>query len=88
MSTVEEINARSVKYERDDALALLDGMSELYVAKGKKVVHFNLKKERPDDDEIASLILGRSGTLRAPVLRIGRKLIVGFNEEAIGLVLK
>ena len=86
METVEEINARKVKYERDDALGLLDGMKELYVAKGKKIVHFDLKKDCPED-EIADLILGRSGTLRAPVLRVGKKLIVGFNEEALQQVL-
>tara|TARA_R110002072_G_scaffold233795_2_gene391437 strand:- start:42205 stop:42393 length:189 start_codon:yes stop_codon:yes gene_type:complete len=62
-------------------------MKELYVARGKKLVHFDLKKAY-DEDEIAGLILGRSGTLRAPVLRVGKKLIVGFNEEALGQVLK
>ncbi|NQV26130.1 MAG: hypothetical protein HQ518_17360 [Rhodopirellula sp.] len=62
-------------------------MNDLYVARGRKVVHFDLKKGY-DADEIAELILGRSGTLRAPVLRVGKKLIVGFNEEAIGEVLK
>ena len=62
-------------------------MNELYVGRGKKLVHFDLKKDY-DEDEIAGLILGRSGTLRAPVLRVGKKLIVGFNEEALGEVLK
>jgi len=62
-------------------------MRELYVARGKKLVHFDLKKDY-DEDEVAGLILGRSGTLRAPVLRVGKKLIVGFNVEALGQVLK
>jgi len=62
-------------------------MKELYVGKGKKLVHVNLKNDY-DEDEVAGMILGRSGTLRAPVLRVGRKLIVGFNEEALGEVLK
>lgn len=62
-------------------------MNDLYVGKGKKLLHFNLKKERPSDDELAGLMLGRAGTLRAPVLRIGKKLIVGFNEEALQKVL-
>lgn len=84
---MEEVNARKEKLERDDALALLKGMTELYVAKGRKVVHFNLKKDRPDDDSIADLILGRSGTLRAPVVRVGKKLIVGFNEDVLQNIL-
>lgn len=62
-------------------------MQELYVGRGRKLVHFDLKKDY-DEDEVAGLILGRSGTLRAPVLRVGKKLIVGFNEEALVVVLK
>ena len=57
------------------------------MGRGRKLVHFDLKKVY-DEDEVAGLILGRSGTLRAPVLRVGKKLIVGFNEEALAVVLK
>ena len=35
-----------------------------------------------DDDEIAALILGRAGTLRAPAFLTDRVLMVGFSEEA------
>ena len=28
-------------------------MNELYVGKGKKLLHFNLQKDRPGDDELA-----------------------------------
>jgi arsenate reductase-like glutaredoxin family protein len=66
------------------ALALLDGVTDLYVAKGKKTLHFDLVKERPSDDEILALILGRSGTLRAPALRTGSRFVVGFNPDILG----
>ena len=65
----------------DDALSLLDGVNELYVAKGKKVTHLNLKKERPQDEELLKLMLGPTGNLRAPTLRKGKTLVIGFNEE-------
>jgi arsenate reductase-like glutaredoxin family protein len=65
----------------DDALALLKGIDELSVAKGKKVVHVNLKKNRPEDDELVKLMLGPTGNLRAPTLRKGKTLVVGFNNE-------
>lgn len=55
--------------------------NDLYVAKGKKVVHLNLKKVPASDEEILKLILGPSGNLRAPTLRTGKKLVVGFNQE-------
>lgn len=51
------------------------------MAKGKKVVHFNMKKDPPDDDALAKHLLGPTGNLRAPTLRVGKKLIVGFNQE-------
>ena len=66
---------------------MLDGVSDLYVAKGKRVVHFDLKNERPSDDELLGVMLGRSGKLRAPALRAGNKLVVGFNSELLGSTL-
>jgi len=73
--------------EGEAALALLDGVSDLYVAKGKKVVHFDLETERPEDDELLALLLGRSGKLRAPAIRKGRRFVVGFNADVLGATL-
>jgi len=61
----------------------LVGITDLYVAKGKKTVHFDLANARPSDDEILSLILGRSGTLRAPAIRKGSVFVVGFNPDIL-----
>lgn len=69
--------------EGSDALKVLAGANELFVAKGRKTVHFDLKKDRPADDELLSLMLGRSGKLRAPTLRVGKKVVVGFNAELL-----
>jgi arsenate reductase-like glutaredoxin family protein len=66
---------------RDDALALLKGIDDIYAARGKKVVHANLKTNRPDDDELVKLMLGPTGNLRAPTLQQGKTLVVGFNNE-------
>ena len=56
-------------------------MDEVYVAKGKKIVHLDLKREKPARAELLGLLLGPTGNLRAPTLRKGRKLIVGFDED-------
>lgn len=67
------------------ALAMLKGVKDLYVAKGKKTLHFKLgAQDRPSDDEILALILGRSGTLRAPAIRTGSRMVVGFNPDILG----
>ncbi len=41
-----------------------------------------MKKDAPDDETLAGLVLGPTGNLRAPTLRTGTTLFVGFSEEA------
>jgi arsenate reductase-like glutaredoxin family protein len=57
------------------------GIKDLYVAKGKRIVHFDLRQESPDDEELTKLLLGPTGNLRAPTVRKGQTLVVGFNSE-------
>ncbi len=61
--------------------------SQVYVAKGKKVVHLDLKRDQPSDDQLLALLLGPSGNLRAPTMRTGKVLLVGFEPEAFGKLL-
>lgn len=71
-----------------EALTLLDGVNDLYVAKGKKTLHVDLSAERPSDDELLGLLLGRSGKLRAPTMRSGARLIVGYNSDMLRTLLE
>ena len=50
------------------------------VAKGKKVTEFKVKGEPAD--EVVDAMLGPTGNMRAPTLRSGSTLLVGYNEEA------
>ena len=50
------------------------------MAKGKKVVHLDLRKDKPAKSELLDLLLGPTGNLRAPTVRKGRTLLVGFDE--------
>ena len=76
------MDARKERYGGDDAIKLLKGMSKMIVAKGKKTTEVNLKKDRPDDDELTALMLGPTGNLRAPTMLVGKTVLVGFNEDA------
>ncbi len=71
-----------------EAADLLKGADELYVAKGKKVLHFDLKKGAPNIEELQALMLGPTGNLRAPTVRKGKTLIVGFDAATYGQVFK
>jgi arsenate reductase-like glutaredoxin family protein len=70
-----------------NARALLEGAHELIAAKGKKVERINLRKALPDKATVARLMIGPSGNLRAPTLRVGRKVLVGFDEDSYRKVL-
>jgi len=75
-------DAKKDRRGRAEALALAKTVGTVVVVKGKKVVTFDMKKHPPDDDTLAAHLLGPTGNLRAPALRRGDALYVGFNEEA------
>ena len=80
ITVATQADAKKATIKGDAALALLDDIDEIYSAKGKKVIHVDLRKERPDKAGLRDLLLGPTGNLRAPTLRKGRTLIVGFDE--------
>lgn len=75
------MDARKDTIQRQQALELVRDVDEIYSAKGKNVVHLNLKRDKPDTETLVKLLIGPTGNLRAPTLRKGRTLIVGFNEQ-------
>ncbi len=88
VTVAETVNATKVRYTQADALALLDGIDTLIATKGKKVETFDLKKDRPDDETLLACLMGPTGNLRAPTVRVGRTLIVGFNEDIYAQIMK
>ena len=65
------------------ALRVLEGIEHLHVAKGSKVLRFALSHDRPANDALLGMLLGRSGKLRAPTIRTGTTLLVGYNLELL-----
>ena len=72
-------DANKERLGQDQVEALIDQVNQIKVAKGKKILLFNPLKD--DRSQIIKAILGRSGTLRSPTLRLGNGLIVGYNQE-------
>lgn len=68
----------SKKLGRTDAAELAKAASKIIVAKGKKRDDF---KGGSASKEIVDAMLGPTGNLRAPVLRTGKTVLVGFNED-------
>jgi|SRR4029453_17800258 arsenate reductase-like glutaredoxin family protein len=88
IDTAEQVDAKKVRMGPAQALGLLEEVDQLYVAKGAKVVHLDLRKDRPGRATLLGLLLGPSGNLRAPTLRKGRTLLVGFDESTYKAVLR
>jgi hypothetical protein len=80
VTIADTVNAKQQRLGQRDALALLAGMDHLWSMKGKKVVHVDLRQGKPAQADLLALLLGPTGNLRAPSIRKGRTLIVGFDE--------
>jgi arsenate reductase-like glutaredoxin family protein len=77
-----------VKFPRGEALKLVKTATKVVTGRGKNVVVFDMTNDPPDDETLAAAILGPSGNLRAPTIRIGDTLLVGFNEAAYQRIFK
>ena len=62
-------------------MELVKDVHEIYAMKGKRIVHYNLKKDSPSEADLKAILLGPTGNLRAPAIRKGKILLVGFDEE-------
>lgn len=60
-----------------DVRALLESATEVVVARGKRVVPMKPSEVALDD------LKGPTGSYRAPILLVGKRLLVGFHAEAL-----
>jgi hypothetical protein len=88
VAVAAQADAKKATIRGDAALGVLKDVDQVYVARGKKVVHVDLTQARPPRAELLGLLLGPTGNLRAPTLRKGRTLIVGFDEATYARLLR
>ncbi len=73
-----EVVPASRKLAKKEAASLAVQASKIIVAKGKKVTEFAGGKAGKD---VVEAMLGPTGNLRAPTIRKGKTVLVGFNQE-------
>lgn len=78
----ETADARKERYAAADLPDLMEGAIEVLVARGKQSLVFRPGTDEAVWKEIAEVAIGPTGNLRAPTLRLGKRWIVGFGEEA------
>lgn len=74
-------NARQVVFTEKDFSQIFNGIDIVIAAKGKKVEQFDLKNKNFDKALLKAMVLGPTGNFRAPAVKKGKKLLVGFNED-------
>ncbi len=77
MDIAEEIDAKKQVIGPDQVWDFVKKASSVHVASGQKILTF--KPDSASKDELISKATGRTGNLRAPALRIGDDLYIGFN---------
>jgi arsenate reductase-like glutaredoxin family protein len=80
------VNASKQKFTGDDLAALFDGARSVTVAKGKKILEFDLGETDASDADLQKVALGPTGNLRAPAIKTGKRWLIGFHEEAYAAV--
>ena len=65
---------------------MLKGVKRLSVAKGKECVEIDVATTRRSD--LAAMLFGPTGNLRAPALRRGARMVVGFHATALANLLE
>lgn len=75
------MDAKKQRYSAGDLAEVFEGATKLSVAKGKKVVEFDLRETSIDDPLLVKAVIGPSGNLRAPTILRGKSALVGFSAE-------
>jgi arsenate reductase-like glutaredoxin family protein len=88
MTAREVVDARKEKLTKRETVAILRRTTRVVAMKGAKVADYDLKKDPPAEKELLESIMGPTGNLRAPALRVGKMLVVGFQEDTWKKILK
>ena len=76
---VKETVSASKKLGAKDAAVMAKAANRVVVAKGTKISEFSPGGKAAKD--LVEAMLGPTGNLRAPCLRAGKTLLVGFNDD-------
>lgn len=76
---METEDARKKKFADEELISFLENFQSIAAAYAKNYEVFSL--EEKGMDAALKRVKGPSGNLRAPALRLGDTLIVGFNEK-------
>jgi arsenate reductase-like glutaredoxin family protein len=77
---VETADANKAKLDRAAALAMARQVDRVIATKGKKRTELDMR-QKPSDEDVLALLIGPTGNIRAPLIRVGKTLVAGFDPE-------
>jgi hypothetical protein len=66
---------------------VLAGVEVIHAVRGRRVITLSVDGPDVTPDDRLALLLGPTGNLRAPAIRAGRVLLVGFDEPTYRRIL-
>ncbi|MBU0483904.1 MAG: hypothetical protein KKB30_05255 [Proteobacteria bacterium] len=76
---MQSVDARQNKIDQAQAWKMLSSAAKVIAARGQKVQEW--QPASGTKEAILAAVIGPSGNLRAPTLRIGDVFLVGFNAD-------
>jgi len=77
----EVVDARKNTLGSKDALKLASSVEHIYASKGSRKTEFDLSQSKPSSEDLLAAMLGPTGNLRAPIIKSGKTLLVGFDMD-------
>lgn len=74
----EVVDARKIKIDENAAWEMFKQVEKVVVGAGKTCYEFKPDTEKKSD--LLKRAMGRSGSLRAPALWVGKIMLIGFND--------
>lgn len=76
----QQVDARKHRFDEAQAWELVRACSQVYVARGKSWAAYD-PHDAEQAVELGKKMLGPHGTLRAPALRFGKVMVIGYESE-------
>lgn len=77
---METADANKAKLDHAAAIAMARQVDRVIATKGKKRTELDMR-QKPSDEDVIALLLGPTGNIRAPLIRVGKTLVAGFDPD-------
>lgn len=75
------------RFDAIAAVQLARGVRRIIATRGRGLIEVSVSRHSPTDAELQAVLLGPTKNLRAPSMRVGKTLLVGFHPESLRRVL-